>query len=310
MGVHMQVEINDTSIPKRCPTYTLHAESDVYALVNMEGDKEYGLNGTAAAIWDLCSGRLSIREIAAVIAEQFPEVKTSIPKDVLTTVTNFRNAKTVFCTDVDGTNVSLHTEFPSGTMHSSDPIIVSFDNFLSPEECRHIIDAAGTSLERATVAANSKRTISDHRTNRLVHLKFDDDPILQSIGERAATLIGLSLSNCEPPQVLHYGIGEEYKPHGDAFDLDTENGRFFTKTGGQRLATLFIYLNTVESGGETSFPNLDITVQSIQGRAVLFYNCYRGTVVPDLRSLHHAHPIARGEKWAMPLWFRERKASQ
>ena len=43
--------------------------------------------------------------------------------------------------------------------------------------------------------------------------------------------------NGEGLQVLHYGVGEKYEPHYDYF-LD----EFNTKNGGQRVATVLMYL--------------------------------------------------------------------
>jgi len=305
----MNAEITGTSIPRQCPAYRLDAGADTYVLVNAEGAGEYGLNAMAAAIWGLCSGAYSIDEITAIVAERYPESTPAIRRDVFSTIQSFRHARTVYCSDIDATDVSLPSGFHGARVYSADPVVAAFDDFLSAAECRHLIAAAEPGLERARVAQDCRQTISAHRTNSLVKLDFAQDPILEAIGQRAADLVGLPLAHCEAPQVLSYGVGEEYKAHGDGFDLDTDNGRFFTTNGGQRLSTLLIYLNTVEAGGDTSFPCLDITARPRQGRALLFHNCYPGTVVPDPRALHQAHAVVRGGKWAMPLWIRERGVS-
>lgn len=51
-------------------------------------------------------------------------------------------------------------------------------------------------------------------------------------------------------QILHYQFGERYEPHWDYF-VDPVNA----VNGGQRLATMLIYLSDVEEGGETVFPS-------------------------------------------------------
>lgn len=50
-------------------------------------------------------------------------------------------------------------------------------------------------------------------------------------------------------QVLHYQKGEKYEPHWDYFQDQVNQ-----QNGGQRVATLLMYLTNVEEGGETVFP--------------------------------------------------------
>ena len=52
-------------------------------------------------------------------------------------------------------------------------------------------------------------------------------------------------------QVLRYEVGQKYEAHMDAFS-DAFNQD--DKKGGQRVATVLMYLSDVESGGETVFP--------------------------------------------------------
>lgn len=53
------------------------------------------------------------------------------------------------------------------------------------------------------------------------------------------------------PQVLRYENGQQYEPHWDYF-FDTSN----IKNGGNRWATVLMYLTDVEEGGETGAPHL------------------------------------------------------
>ncbi|PNX88805.1 prolyl 4-hydroxylase alpha-2 subunit, partial [Trifolium pratense] len=49
--------------------------------------------------------------------------------------------------------------------------------------------------------------------------------------------------------ILHYEVGQMYEPHTDYFE-----DAFNIKNGGQRIATMLMYLSDVEEGGETVFP--------------------------------------------------------
>jgi hypothetical protein len=51
-----------------------------------------------------------------------------------------------------------------------------------------------------------------------------------------------------PLQVARYQANQYYLPHFDAFDLTTEPGRECVRSGGQRVATVLIYLNNVAQG--------------------------------------------------------------
>ena len=66
-----------------------------------------------------------------------------------------------------------------------------------------------------------------------------------------------------------------------------------------------IYLNTVQAGGQTHFPKLDVSVQPAVGTAVIWNSLYDdGTPNPD--SLHHAKPVEQGFKAIITKWFRSK----
>jgi prolyl 4-hydroxylase len=66
------------------------------------------------------------------------------------------------------------------------------------------------------------------------------------------------------------------------------------------------YLNDVQDGGQTVFPQLGLAVSPIRGNACYFeYADENGRV--DTRSLHASAIVTRGEKWVMTKWMRERR---
>ena len=73
--------------------------------------------------------------------------------------------------------------------------------------------------------------------------------------------------------------------------------------GGQRLATVLVYLNDVARGGETSFVDLGYRCRPKQGRALIFF--------PGLTDgrrderLRHAAEPAVDEKCVCQLWVRQ-----
>jgi prolyl 4-hydroxylase len=114
------------------------------------------------------------------------------------------------------------------------------------------------------------------------------------------------IENGEGLQILHYCTGDEYAPHYDYFPPDDAGSVPHLSQGGQRVASLIIYLNDVEEGGATVFPRLGLTVGPKKGAAVYFEYCNSlGQVDPQ--TLHGGLPVRKGEKWIATKWMRQRR---
>ena len=62
--------------------------------------------------------------------------------------------------------------------------------------------------------------------------------------------------------------------------------------------TVFLYLNDVEEGGGTDFPDLGITVQPKRGRALLWPSVKNEDPdEKDPRTMHQALPVKKGVKY-------------
>ena len=71
-----------------------------------------------------------------------------------------------------------------------------------------------------------------------------------------------------------------------------------------RILTVFIYLNDVEQGGSTAFPDLDITVTPKRGRVLIWpsvLNDYPQTI--NWGTEHEAQVVEKGLKFAANVWF-------
>ena len=122
--------------------------------------------------------------------------------------------------------------------------------------------------------------------------------------ERAALLTGLSSAHAESVQCVYYQPGGEYQEHTDYFPL-----RHVTGPRGNRLVSVFVYLNDVAEGGETHFPLLGISVRPRVGQALIWMNIDKRGVL-DGRTLHAGCPVVAGEKYGMNIWFRQRPEGQ
>ena len=182
------------------------------------------------------------------------------------------------------------------------PIVRVLDGLLDEGECAALIDAARPRLDRAlTVAEDGKHQVDERRTSAGMFFKLGETPLVRTIEQRLARLLDLPVEHGEGLQVLHYLPGQEYEPHYDWFDPTQPGFATLTARGGQRVASVVMYLNTPEEGGGTAFPQVGLTVTARTGSAVYF--AYE---TGDTSSLHAGLPVIRGEKWIATKWLRER----
>jgi prolyl 4-hydroxylase len=187
------------------------------------------------------------------------------------------------------------------------PRVILFGNLLAPEECDELIELSRGKVARSSVvnAATGSYDVHPHRTSEGTHFARGENELIRRIEARIADLVQLPVERGEPLQILHYQPGGEYKPHFDYFDPALPGNEAVLKHGGQRIATLVMYLNDVEAGGSTVFPEVGLDVLPRRGHAVYFaYTTEEGQL--DKRSLHGGSPVSAGEKWIATKWFRQR----
>lgn len=185
------------------------------------------------------------------------------------------------------------------------PRVVLFGNLLSHEECDALITASRSRLKPSTVVNAESGSYDRHeaRTSYGASFRRCETELLRRIEQRIANLLSIPLSHGEPIQVLNYAPGAEYKPHFDYFDPRNPGNETILKMGGQRFATLVMYLNDVEAGGSTVFPEIGLDVLPRKGNAIFFsYANPAGDLDP--LSLHGGSPVAGGEKWIATKWLR------
>ena len=184
------------------------------------------------------------------------------------------------------------------------PRVVVFGGLLSDDECDALIAAATPRMARSETVVNATggNEINPSRTSEGMFFGRGESPLCQRIEARIAALLNWPVVNGEGLQVLHYRPGAEYKPHHDYFDPTQPGMAAVLARGGQRLATLVIYLNTPAQGGGTTFPDVGLEVAPVKGNAV-FFSYDR----PDAstRTLHGGAPVISGEKWVATKWLRE-----
>lgn len=187
--------------------------------------------------------------------------------------------------------------------------MVVIDNFLTPEECDHVIAIAEPKLKRSTVMGDKNDEITDYRTSDNIFMRRNEDPILARISDRVHKMVGIPIENQEALQILRYKEGKYYKQHYDACLDDTENCKRDRKLRGVRINTALIYLSDCE-GGETSFNNIGIKIKPKKGTVLFFNPVYKdsnGNYQHNPCSLHAALKPKKGQKkYNLTVWSRDK----
>lgn len=190
------------------------------------------------------------------------------------------------------------------TCMNAHPRVIVFGNLLSHEECDALIDLARPRMERSQTVVNATgdSEVNDARTSKGMFFTRGENAMCQRIEARIAKLVNWPVVNGEGLQILQYHPGAEYKPHYDYFDPAHSGTPKILKRGGQRVATLVMYLNSPLKGGGTTFPDVGLEVSPIKGNAVFFtYD----KAHPSTKTLHGGAPVIEGEKWVATKWLRE-----
>jgi len=186
------------------------------------------------------------------------------------------------------------------------PRIVVLGGLLSDAECDQIVGLARPRMARSETVDNATggSEVNAARTSRGMFFERGETGVIDRVERRIAALLDWPVQNGEGLQVLHYTPGAEYKPHYDYFDPVHPGSGTILQRGGQRVATLIMYLNSPRKGGGTTFPDVGVEVAPVKGNAV-FFSYERAHV--STRSLHGGAPVIEGEKWVATKWLRERE---
>ena len=245
---------------------------------------------------------------------------------------------------------SVHNEEQSGgeatcrwklNLLHKDPPVFQIDNFFTAEDCESYMSMADPNnnqddeqpkaVQITSPTFSSPSLSVSRRTSTTWFCRYDGVSTLLS---KAKHLLNVDLTQMEEPQLVRYRTGEEFSWHYD--EIPTNQ----LSNGGQRLATLLVYLNDLKEdrGGGTVFRDLtpprilnsangetngkkkkksiqnkgsaktnanQLTVRPKTGTALLFFPSYKdGT--PDVRTLHKGE-VALDTKMIAQMWVHERE---
>lgn len=202
------------------------------------------------------------------------------------------------------------------------PRAYMYHNFFTAAEADHLIKLAKPHMQKSQVVdtKTGEFVVDKVRTSSGYFLRRQQDDIIKRLEQRIAEWTRLPIENGEPFHILRYQHGEKYDAHMDAF-YDEPN----QVNGGQRVATVLMYLSDVEEGGETVFPDSKvkptaeeaakfsecgrkgIAVKPRKGSALLFWSLSPDGKTKDMTSLHGGCPVLKGDKWSATKWIRVRE---
>jgi len=187
------------------------------------------------------------------------------------------------------------------TVHSRDPWIVTFTNFLSDEEADAFISTTNHHFARSLAGdmVSPVRTSQQAWCQPGIATSCNEHPLVNLVHERVVNITRVPKENAEFFQVLRYEEGQFYKTHHD------QNSGANSLIG-VRLMTFFMYLKEPHVGGGTNFPRLNITINPRKGSALLWPNVMDHDLSrADMRTEHQALPPIKGMKFSANLWLHQ-----
>ena len=182
--------------------------------------------------------------------------------------------------------------------------VFEVDDFLSDKYCEKLIEVSKEKLKPSMVGTKENAHVNDVRTSQNTFIPINADKLISKIFYKIVKLTGKNPKQFDKHfQVVKYEDGQEYKKH-----LDPSVSIITEKKYCHRFFTILLYLNDVEEGGETYFPNLDIKVTPKKGKLVYFKNYKKDKekYVIDTKSYHSSLPVKNCEKWVANLWFHKK----
>ena len=175
-------------------------------------------------------------------------------------------------------------------------------NFLRPDECLGLIELIESNRVPSELLPDEY--LPGFRTSESSDFEREF-PLVASVDAKINALMGIQPEHGETSQGQRYDIGQEFKAHHDFFNAEGSYYREETADGGQRTWTAMVFLNEVEGGGQTFFPEVNLRITPRTGNLLAWNNMDRSGA-PNRFTLHQGCPVTAGLKYVITKWYRER----
>ncbi|MBV8978766.1 MAG: 2OG-Fe(II) oxygenase [Alphaproteobacteria bacterium] len=185
------------------------------------------------------------------------------------------------------------------------PKIWLAENFATAELCGWLIGRGLGKFRPSMMFDGQKsRFLATRTCSDFAFTVVEGGVMLLLLRIRIGLVTSLHVDQMEPPQIFHYALGQEIKPHFDSlYDQKHPYGREGNYQG-DRLATFLMYLNDGYEGGVLEFPRVGFSYKGKTGDGIFFASMREGKA--DRQSLHGAGPITEGEKYILSQWIHDR----
>ena len=181
---------------------------------------------------------------------------------------------------------------------TDDGVVARVPDLLTAAECAHVANSVRDLLAPALVADPRTGCMVPHPIRTSDHAVIGplrEDVVIRAVNTRLAAVSKTPLGAGEALTVLRYRPGQQFRLHSDVLP----------GTRNQRVATVLVYLNDDFTGGETVFPDYNLSIRPRRGDAVIFRNTdAAGRALAKAR--HAGQPVISGTKWLATRWIRAR----
>ncbi|WP_083508258.1 2OG-Fe(II) oxygenase [Erythrobacter sp. AP23] len=172
---------------------------------------------------------------------------------------------------------------------------------LSAKECRKLIAIIDSRIQPSVLFSEK---VSPRGRTSSTHFFQQEMPETRALASAIGAVTGIDPVHAEPLQGQRYREGEEYRHHRDHLRPESAHWQKERRRGGQRSWTAMVYLNAVEAGGATEFPELDLAIDPEPGLLVMWDNMDRKGR-PNRATRHAALPVEAGTKYVVTQWYRQ-----
>lgn len=176
-------------------------------------------------------------------------------------------------------------------------------DFLTPDECNHLRNLIDEENFPSRLMGPASQNF---RTSHSSPLSACSDPLIRELDQRISDLTGIPLENQEGMEGQRYRVGQEFKPHFDAFLPDHAYYPVELAAGGQRTWTVMLALNQPKAGGGTAFPTARLRINPRAGNLIAWSSLNKSGGI-NTASLHCGEPVVAGSKYVVTKWHREFK---